>query len=81
MPIFSVSKRRVELPYPYGHYPLKVACLPIPPPGHIKVFLLLIPLEFEVVFKPSQNPPIKIGCHMECYSANQATESIKWQLE
>ncbi len=27
---------RVELTRPYGHYPLKVACLPIPPPGLIK---------------------------------------------
>ena len=24
---------RVELTRPHGHYPLKVACLPIPPPG------------------------------------------------
>ena len=24
---------RFELTQPYGHYPLKVACLPIPPPG------------------------------------------------
>lgn len=28
-----VSKMRFELTQPYGHYPLKVACLPIPPPG------------------------------------------------
>ena len=29
-----VSERRFELPQPFGHYPLKVACLPISPPGH-----------------------------------------------
>ena len=29
-----VSKMRVELTRPIGHYPLKVARLPIPPPGH-----------------------------------------------
>ena len=28
-----VSKMRVELTRPIGHYPLKVARLPIPPPG------------------------------------------------
>ena len=28
-----VSEMRVELTRPHGHYPLKVACLPIPPPG------------------------------------------------
>ncbi len=32
---FDVSERRFELPQPFGHYPLKVACLPIPPPGHV----------------------------------------------
>ncbi len=26
--------RRVELPRPFGHYPLKVACLPVPPRAH-----------------------------------------------
>ena len=26
---------RFELTQPNGHYPLKVACLPIPPPGHL----------------------------------------------
>ena len=26
---------RFELTQPYGHYPLKVACLPIPPPGQL----------------------------------------------
>ena len=31
----SVSKRRFELPQPFGHYPLKVACLPISPPGQL----------------------------------------------
>ena len=31
---FEVSEMRFELTQPYGHYPLKVACLPIPPPGH-----------------------------------------------
>ncbi len=30
----SVSKMRLELTQPNGHYPLKVARLPIPPPGH-----------------------------------------------
>ena len=29
----KVSKMRVELTRPIGHYPLKVARLPIPPPG------------------------------------------------
>ena len=29
----TVSKMRVELTRPIGHYPLKVARLPIPPPG------------------------------------------------
>ena len=28
-----VSEMRFELTQPNGHYPLKVACLPIPPPG------------------------------------------------
>ncbi len=32
---FSVSKMRLELTQPTGHYPLKVARLPIPPPGHL----------------------------------------------
>ena len=32
--LFQVSKMRVELTRPIGHYPLKVARLPIPPPGH-----------------------------------------------
>ena len=31
--LFTVSKMRVELTRPIGHYPLKVARLPIPPPG------------------------------------------------
>ena len=30
---------RFELTQPNGHYPLKVACLPIPPPGHKPFFL------------------------------------------
>ena len=30
---FKVSEMRFELTQPFGHYPLKVACLPIPPPG------------------------------------------------
>ena len=30
---YAVSKMRVELTRPIGHYPLKVARLPIPPPG------------------------------------------------
>ena len=29
----TVSKMRLELTQPTGHYPLKVARLPIPPPG------------------------------------------------
>ncbi len=32
---FKVSEMRFELTQPNGHYPLKVACLPIPPPGHM----------------------------------------------
>ena len=31
----KVSEMRFELTQPNGHYPLKVACLPIPPPGHV----------------------------------------------
>ena len=30
-----VSEMRFELTQPFGHYPLKVACLPISPPGRI----------------------------------------------
>ncbi len=30
-----VSKMRLELTQPTGHYPLKVARLPIPPPGQM----------------------------------------------
>ena len=33
LPLKKVSKMRVELTRPIGHYPLKVARLPIPPPG------------------------------------------------
>ncbi len=29
----GVPRTRIELARPYGHYPLKVACLPVPPPG------------------------------------------------
>ena len=32
---FQVSEMRFELTQPNGHYPLKVACLPIPPPGQM----------------------------------------------
>ena len=28
-----MPRTRLELAPPYGDYPLKVACLPIPPPG------------------------------------------------
>ncbi len=28
---------RFELTQPNGHYPLKVACLPIPPPGRVSI--------------------------------------------
>ena len=31
---------RFELTQPHGHYPLKVACLPIPPPGRVSTFAL-----------------------------------------
>ena len=34
--VITVSKMRVELTRPIGHYPLKVARLPIPPPGQIE---------------------------------------------
>ena len=30
-----MSEMRFELTQPHGHYPLKVACLPIPPPGRV----------------------------------------------
>ena len=32
----DVSEMRFELTRANAHYPLKVACLPIPPPGHSK---------------------------------------------
>ena len=32
--VFLVSRMRLELTRPNGHYPLKVARLPIPPPRH-----------------------------------------------
>ncbi len=32
---FKVSEMRLELTRPNGHYPLKVARLPIPPSGHL----------------------------------------------
>ena len=35
-----VSKMRLELTQPNGHYPLKVARLPIPPPGHLFLSLM-----------------------------------------
>ncbi len=35
IPVSFVSKMRLELTQPNGHYPLKVARLPIPPPGQI----------------------------------------------
>ncbi len=44
--IFRVSEMRFELTQPNGHYPLKVACLPIPPPGHL---LLLTDIELLVI--------------------------------
>lgn len=31
----NVRRMRLELTHRNRHYPLKVACLPIPPPGHI----------------------------------------------
>ena len=34
--LWRVSEMRFELTQPFGHYPLKVACLPIPPPGQSK---------------------------------------------
>ncbi len=33
--VFEVSEMRFELTQPFGHYPLKVARLPIPPPGQM----------------------------------------------
>ena len=35
---FQVSEMRIELTRPNGHYPLKVARLPIPPPGQGVLF-------------------------------------------
>jgi hypothetical protein len=32
-----VPRTRVELAQAYAHYPLKVACLPISPPGHFSL--------------------------------------------
>ena len=32
----SVTKGRFELPSPYGHDVLSVACLPVPPHGHVQ---------------------------------------------
>ena len=37
--LFSVPRTRLELAPPYGDYPLKVACLPIPPPGQGLLYL------------------------------------------
>ena len=36
-PMVVVPRRRLELPRPNGHWHLKPARLPIPPPGHIFV--------------------------------------------
>ncbi len=36
--VFLVSRMRLELTRPNGHYPLKVARLPIPPPRQMFVF-------------------------------------------
>ncbi len=43
--IFSnlVPETRVELARPCGHYPLKVACLPIPPSGRISLYYFNVP--------------------------------------
>ena len=35
--LIQVSEMRIELTRPNGHYPLKVARLPIPPPGHFSM--------------------------------------------
>ncbi len=40
---------RFELTQPYGHYPLKVACLPILPPGQVFPYLL----------EPHRNEPLR----------------------
>ena len=48
--LFSVSKMRLELTQPNGHYPLKVARLPIPPPRHS---LRLLPWGFREVCLPN----------------------------
>ena len=40
---------RFELTQPNGHYPLKVACLPIPPPGQVFPYLL----------EPHRNEPLR----------------------
>ncbi len=48
----GVRTRRVELPRPNGHYPLKVACLPIPPRAH---FRFKKRVQIYNVFPPEQN--------------------------
>ena len=35
--LFMVPRTRLELAHRNRHYPLKVACLPIPPPGRIRM--------------------------------------------
>ena len=43
LPTFRVSEMRFELTRANAHYPLKVACLPIPPPGHTIPLIYLVP--------------------------------------
>ena len=38
-PITFVPRTRLELTRANAHYPLKVACLPIPPPGQYSRYL------------------------------------------
>ena len=55
IPLFGVPRTRLELAPPYGDYPLKVACLPIPPPGLADlVFLLEIGCKSTNFFRHGQ---------------------------
>ena len=56
---FQVSEMRFELTQPNGHYPLKVACLPIPPPG--QAFLPIEELERKTGLEPA-TPTLARSC-------------------
>ncbi|GEM_PF-1280581 len=51
-----VPRRRLELLCPNEHYPLKVACLPIPPPGQGSAKVQLCMLLQKILLKPVELP-------------------------